>query len=41
MVDANNGRCPTHTKPAFADFNILTVHNVVLKCRGLLYFAIM
>ena len=27
----NNGKCPTRTKPAFKDFNILTVHNVVIK----------
>ena len=27
----NNGTCPTHTKPAFTDFKILTVHNVILK----------
>ena len=27
----NNGTCPTHTKPSFTDFNILTVHNVILK----------
>ena len=27
----NNGICPTHTKPAFTDFKILTVHNVILK----------